>query len=331
MTTQPDSGRHQARPLQSIPVRDRLVDLAIDIGQTQARIQSIHEGRPGVELQVDGFAYGSNLLDTVEYIVHESARRVGASIVAAVAVGSTGLYGRVPAVDELFGRLQRDVGTTAVVVADDALTAYLGALGDQDGVVVSAGTGIVGLAHGPVGTARVDGAGSMIGDEGSGWWIGRQGLISAISAADGRRGASQALLARLEERFGAVADFPAHLAATSSPVAVVASFAKDVADVARDGDAIAVGIWRQAGEHIGDVIFAAATRAGLGRDPQWTLIGRLSNATDLLKPGLENRLSSSLPHSTQVAPMGKPLDGVRKLLSIDPTSYGPMVRSSGVR
>ena len=307
-----------------------MVDLAIDIGQTQARVRPLNADLLGGDLEIDGFAYGTDLLDTIVRIVEESTDRLGFDTVDAVAVGSTGLYGRVPAVDALLTRLHHKVGTTSVVVADDAVTAYLGARGDQDGVVVAAGTGMVGLGHGPAGAARVDGVGGMIGDEGSGWWIGRQGLIAAVSAADGRWNASAALLTRLEARFGPVDAFPARLAAETSPVAVVASFAKDVADIAREGDTVAAEIWRQAGDYIGGVIAAAASRAGLDADAQWTLIGRLSGADDLLQPGLDARLRVLLPQSTRVAPVGEPLDGVAQLLSIDTASYAPMVRISRI-
>jgi N-acetylglucosamine kinase-like BadF-type ATPase len=311
-----------------------MVSLAIDIGQTQARVRTLYDASSSSssssELEIDGFAYGSNLLDTIAYIVESSVERLGLDNVDSIAVGSTGLYGHVPAVDNVLSRLNRSVGANAVVIADDAVTAYLGARGDQDGVVVAAGTGIVGLGHGSTGAARVDGVGGMIGDEGSGWWIGRQGLIAAISASDGRVNSSAALLARLEERFGAVADFPALLAAANSPVAVVASFAKDVADIARENDDVSAQIWRKAGDHIGCVIGAAASRAGLDEHAEWTLIGRLSGATDLLMPGLNSRLAELLPYGTQVASTGEPLDGVSQLLKIDTTRYGSMVRASRI-
>lgn len=305
-----------------------MADLAIDIGQSQARIRVVHRGHPGEDLAIDGFAYGSDLLDTIAQIVGQTSERLGLSTISAVAVGSTGLYGCVPAVDDLQSRLRSSVGTRFVVVADDAVTAYLGARGDEDGIVVATGTGMVGLARGPMGVARVDGAGGMIGDDGSGWWIGRQGLIAAISAADGRWHASPALLARLESRFGPVGTFPAQLAAQTSPVAVVASFAKDVADAARDGDAISARIWEQAGSYIGGVIAAGASRAGLEDDAEWTLIGRLSAAIDLLMPGLDSRLAAMLPQSRHVSPIGEPLDGVSRLLTIDTANYGPMVQTS---
>jgi N-acetylglucosamine kinase-like BadF-type ATPase len=304
-----------------------MVDLAIDIGQTQARIRVIENGGPGQELEIGGFAYGSDLLAAIGDIAERSAEGLGLARVGSIAVGSTGLYGLVPDVQNVLHRLHRSLGVTRVVVADDAVTAFLGARGDRDGVVVAAGTGIVGLGRGPAGAARVDGVGGMIGDEGSGWWIGRQGLIAAISAADGRRGASGPLLARLVARFGPVAEFPARLAADASPVAVVASFAKDVADIAREGDPVAAGIWRHAGTHIGTVIAAAASRGGLGDDAEWTLIGRLSRAIDLLEPGLDAGLDG-LARGQRVAAVGEPLDGVARLLTIASHDYAPMVREA---
>lgn len=308
-----------------------MVDFAIDIGQTQARIRPLGADGPRVEIRVDGFAYGADLLDTIARIADTAAERVGADVVSAVAVGSTGLYGRVPPIDDLLARLHDRFGARNVVVADDAVTAYLGARGDSDGVVVAAGTGMVGLGRGPAGAVRVDGAGGMIGDEGAGWWIGRQGLIAAISATDGRLPASPALLARLEKRFGAVEEFPARLAAEAAPVAIVASFARDVADVAREGDAVSAEIWRRAGEHIGGVIAAAAARAGLDDGAHWALIGRLTAADDLLQPGLEDQLAQRLPHGIRTDAIGEPLDGVARLLSVDTAGYGPMVRALSMR
>lgn len=306
-----------------------MVAVAVDIGQTQARIRVLSPAAP--ELELSGFSYGANLLAVIPEIVAQAAKRLQLETIDAIAVGSTGLYGRVPPLDTLAEELHRRYAVKRVVVADDAVTAYLGALGDGPGVVVAAGTGMVGLGHGPAGAARVDGVGGMIGDDGAGWWIGRRGLIAAISAADGRPDSSVHLLERLEARFGPVADFPAALAADSSPVAVVASFAKDVADAARGGDAVAARIWVEAGTHIGGVVVAAASRSGLDDGFRWALIGRLGAASDLLQPGLERSLGERIPGAARVAPVGAPLDGVGQLLDLDPADFGPLVREVRIR
>lgn len=302
------------------------MDFAIDIGQTQARVRTVSDTLRHDDVEVPGFAYGADLLATIHRVAVDAAARIGVTTVEAVAVGSTGLYGRVPSLTELGRELRSSLGTCRVVVADDAVSSHLGALGDQDGVVIAAGTGLVGLARGPAGAARVDGVGSMIGDDGSGWWIGRRGLIAAISASDGRPAASRRLLDRLESRFGPVAAFPAALASNTAPVAVVASFAKDVADAARDGDEVAASIWHEAGGHIGAAVLAGASRAGLSGTTRWSLIGRLAQADDLLQAGIGERLRSS-PALERVAPAGDPLDGVARLLHVRTAAYAPMAAS----
>lgn len=306
------------------------IEIAVDIGQTAARARVLAGALGGREVQVSGFAYGSDLRTVIPAIAAEVAQSLGIDAVDSLAVGSTGLYGRVPPLDGLGRMLRERLGVARTLVADDAVTAYLGAMGEAPGVVVAAGTGLVGLGLGPAGAARVDGVGGMIGDEGAGWWIGRRGLIAAISAADGRPQASSALLGRLEERFGAVADFPASLAANPRPVAVVASFAKDVADAARDGDAIASGIWREAGAHIGGAVLAAAQRSGLEGAVPWMLLGRLGAADDLLQPGWEPVLGEALPEAVRVPTAGSPLAGAVRLIGADTAPFGPMVRELAV-
>lgn len=306
------------------------MDFAIDIGQTQARVRIVADDRRDEDVEVPGFAYGADLLATIHRVAVNAAQRIGVTSVGAIAVGSTGLYGRVPSLTELGRGLYESLGTQRIVVADDAVSSHLGALGDRDGVVIAAGTGLVGLGRGPAGAARVDGVGSMIGDDGSGWWIGRRGLIAAISASDGRPDASQRLLKRLESRFGPVPAFPASLASDPAPVAVVASFAKDVADAARDGDEVARSIWREAGGHIGAAVMGAASRAGLSGVTRWSLIGRLAQADDLLQPGIAARLRHA-PMLERVPPDGDPLDGVARLLHVQTASYAPMVASMEVQ
>jgi N-acetylglucosamine kinase-like BadF-type ATPase len=70
-------------------------------------------------------------------------------------------------------------------VDSDSTVAWLGAFLGCPGIVVIAGTGSV-AAGGSAGSLRlVGGHGHIIGDEGSGYWIGRTGLRAALAAAEG--------------------------------------------------------------------------------------------------------------------------------------------------
>jgi N-acetylglucosamine kinase-like BadF-type ATPase len=96
--------------------------------------------------------------------------------------------------------LRRELGLQQVAIASDGLTSLLGALGDRPGAVVAAGTGTVCVARDGERMAKVDGWGSLLGDAGSGFAIGRAGLDAALRRLDGR-GGSAALLAAAERRF----------------------------------------------------------------------------------------------------------------------------------
>lgn len=293
-----------------------MTGLAFDIGQTQSRIRLIAENGTSEDLELDGFRYGSDILETVRLRCETAARAFGLRSVRTVAGGVTGLYGVAPDLQELRRSLQRSLDVERVIIADDAVTTHLGGLHGRPGTLIAAGTGIVGLGIGPAGIARVDGVGSLIGDEGSGWWIGRRGIIAALSAHDGRSGGSPALLAAMEAQYGPAARVPSVIAGSSFPVGLVASFAPSVAAAARDGDRQASLIWTEAATHIADAVVAASTRAGFARDTPfaWALSGRLTGASDLLDPVLDRLVSDRFAGGTRVRPGGNALDGAQLLL-----------------
>ena len=82
-------------------------------------------------------------------------------------------------------RLRAGLPFTALRVETDAMTALKGALHDGDGIVAAVGTGSVfarqlgGVVH------RIGGRGWVLGDEGSGAWLGRALLAASLRAGDG--------------------------------------------------------------------------------------------------------------------------------------------------
>lgn len=227
-----------------------------------------------------------------------------------VAAGLSGFAGEVDAVAAA-------VPAPLVLVTDDAVTAHLGALGGEPGVVVAAGTGAIALAVGEHATARADGWGTRLGDDGGGYWIGRAGLASALRASDGRGGSAE-LLARAEARFGRGIVSAVYDAA--DPVAVVASFARDVADAARAGDAIAAAIWADAGRELARTASAAARRAGV--DGPVSFAGSLFDAGELLLASFRAALGGVR------APLGTSLDGAARLLERPPL-FAHLIHESG--
>ncbi|MFD8013432.1 N-acetylglucosamine kinase [Streptomyces sp. NPDC058955] len=196
-------------------------------------------------------------------------------------------------------------GVRGTALAADAVTAYAGALGARPGAVVAGGTGLIALGTDLTAWRRADGWGHLLGDCGSGAWIGRAGLEAAMRAYDGRRGGSAALLARAEELHGPAAELPAALYPRTDRPAVLAAFAPEVAARAAD-DPVAAAILERAAEHIADAAEAACPP---GPESVVALTGGLFRLGEPLLVPLRTALAERLPGVRAVAPAGDPLDG----------------------
>ncbi|MFF4564939.1 N-acetylglucosamine kinase [Streptomyces sp. NPDC001435] len=206
---------------------------------------------------------------------------------------------------ELPGALARELGVRTVALAADAVTAYVGALGPRPGAVVAGGTGLVAIGTDLTCWRRADGWGHLLGDCGSGAWIGRAGLEAALRAHDGRDGGSVRLLTCAEEQFGPVTGLPGLLYPRSDRPAVLASFAPRVADCA-DGDPVAAGILRAAARHMAESAAAVCPAAG---EPRIALTGGLFKMGDPLLVPLAEELARRLPQALRVPAEGDPLHG----------------------
>lgn len=156
-------------------------------------------------------------------------------------VGAAGA-GREPERDELRKALRAENLATRVVVATDIEIALAAAFDEGPGIVVSAGTGSVAVGRDRAGKRhRIGGYGWQMGDEGSGYAVGRAALGAVSRAADGRSPRTA-----LSERMLSVTrseDFDALVrwAAGATPPEV-AALAPHVLDVAARGDPLAQGI-----------------------------------------------------------------------------------------
>jgi N-acetylglucosamine kinase-like BadF-type ATPase len=249
-----------------------------------------------------------SLLGLVQPLARELMRAAGAVQLTAACVGAAGMA---TLGDDLRARLPQALsaalGVRTLALAGDAVTAYAGALGLRPGVVVAAGTGMIALGTAADGTGwrRADGWGHLLGDAGSGAWIGRAGLEAAMRAYDGRSGGSEALLALARARFGPPQSIPGQLYPRPDRPAVLASFAPDVARCAAE-DSLAALILRQAAAHI--LESAAAVRPGPG-PIDVALAGGLFRMGEPLLAPLRDQAESLLPGAALVPAAGDPLDG----------------------
>ena len=165
--------------------------------------------------------------------------------------------------------------------------------------------------------ACVDGWGHLLGDAGSGFWIGRRGLDAALRAHDGRSGGSP-VLARLVERDVGPLDRLPEIAARAGagPVAAIASFSVQVAEAAAAGDDIARYIWLEAATALADSAAACARRLYPERPTPVAVswVGGLWATPDalLLEPFLA-RIRSTFPAADLMPPAADSLTCAARL------------------
>lgn len=137
-----------------------------------------------------------------------------------------------------------------VEVTTDAAVALESVFRQSAGILLIAGSGSIAYARDPSGVVwRAGGLGWQLGDEGSGYYLGRLALTAVGKAADGR-GPATALSAAVARHVGADSlDALVHWSGSATPGAV-AALAQVTQQVARDGDAVALSLVRAAAEEL---------------------------------------------------------------------------------
>lgn len=238
--------------------------LAIDAGQTGIRTRLIDDGVAGVESELPGILTSQPLIPQLAQVIRDAV----AGPVDTVSIGSTGLTAEQtdPAA------LRELCGAGRVLMAHDSVTSYLGALGDTRGAVVAVGTGVVTLAVGVHEVARVDGWGNLIGDAGAGYWIGRAALEAVMRDHDGR-GPATALTAVVQRDFPDLEQAYIVLQADPDRVRRIASYTRSVAELAADGDPVALHICGEAARELALSVETGLRRVGEAERPDPVVCG----------------------------------------------------------
>jgi N-acetylglucosamine kinase-like BadF-type ATPase len=199
-------------------------------------------------------------------------------------------------------------------VESDARIALEGALGGESGLVLISGTGSIGIAKDHNGGIhRVGGWGRTIGDEGSGFAIGRVGLAAIARALDGRGQAT--MLTRLAaKRFG-----------LSNPRRIISRIYQDCFDpsllaplvlkAAGKADKVSKGILEEAAlelvHHVRVLLakFKRQKKPFGGRRITVVLLGGMLERPSYLSRTLKKKIRLAFPRVNMRPPCGSPAYG----------------------
>jgi N-acetylglucosamine kinase-like BadF-type ATPase len=208
------------------------------------------------------------------------------------------------------------LGLTCPVQLDhDAAAALAGATAGSPGAVVIAGTGSIAFAEDGYGNrARAGGYGPLLGDEGSGYDIGRKALVAVLRQEDGRSPATT-LTEKIKQRFmlDRMSDLINLVYGNPAPLQrpEIAGLAPMVVEAARDGDSIAREILRVAGRELG--LMAAAVLQRLQWDADTPVLvagnGGVFAAGNILALPMEQVIHSVCPRAQICQPKHTPSYG----------------------
>jgi N-acetylglucosamine kinase-like BadF-type ATPase len=275
--------------------------LGIDAGATKtvcllANDQGtiVAEGRgPGANLHTAGEL-------AVEKVLHEVMETaVGDRDVtpAAICLGIAGVDREDEA--RTVRAIMRRIGhKSRTLVVNDALIALVAGAGDEPGIVIVCGTGSIAYGRNSTGeAARAGGWGHMIGDEGSGYWIGREALAAVMRAGDGR-GPDTRLTAEILAHFDLddLSRLPGIVYDRAQPRMSVASLGPLVQRASEEGDAVAARILERAAEELVLAARSVASRLEMRGDPfAFYLAGGIFRVVPWLAVELPRRLVEVAP------------------------------------
>jgi N-acetylglucosamine kinase-like BadF-type ATPase len=302
--------------------------LAVDGGQSGLRMALVVDGRAVRTTGAAGFSHGSGD-DALAVATAVSEARAALALdapVERVCLGLTGAPADQARRARLAAILSSRLDGAAVALGPDMVTAHAGALEGEPGVVVAAGTGAVVFGIGEDGRAhRADGLGHLLGDDGSGFAIGRDGVRAALRVREAR-GPATGLLDAADAFFGGLAGIAQRIYTSPAPVRDLAAFAPEVARVARTGDAVALAIWDEAARALVTTAASVLERTGA---TVLSHAGRLFGERELLLEPFLAGLAERCPAAEHRPPLGDSLTGAVRLVSRGLGPYAPSMYEIG--
>ncbi len=247
--------------------------IGIDAGGTKTVCQLADaDGRlvvetrgPGANLQAAGELQVEKVLhDVMDRAIEECQ----CGMPAAICLGMAGVD-REDDSRVVWGIMRRIGYKARLVVVNDALIALEAGIGDGPGIVLISGTGSIAYGRNSAGgAARAGGWGYVLGDEGSGYWIGRAAIRAVLREAD-RRGAPTLLTGLLLDHFEAKRPqdllHAVYYRGVKPPE--IAALAPYVQQAFNEGDEVAAGIMDGTARELAGYAVSVARRLQMLEDP----------------------------------------------------------------
>lgn len=301
--------------------------LGIDGGGTNCRA-AIADGAGLV--RGEGRAEAANFLrvgleravNHIKQAVNEACRQASVEL-AQITAACVGLAGTAHPDHhrQMLAALQEALPIAQIILETDARVALAGATGNQAGVVIIAGTGSIACGiNARSRFARAGGWGPVMGDEGSGGYIGRRALEAVMMAYD-YRGQPTAMMEPVLRHFG-VASAPelATVIYDSSPQekdevpARIAQLSRIAVRAAQEGDQVALKILQDAADELAKAAIAVIEQLRINEETfPVAYVGGVFEAGELILAPLRAEIKKVAPRAELAPPQEPPVLGAVKL------------------
>jgi N-acetylglucosamine kinase-like BadF-type ATPase len=213
--------------------------------------------------------------------------------------------------EEITQSVQAEFSPGAWYFVNDVIAAWASGTWLEPGVAVISGTGSHVFGANAAGESwRTGGWGHVLGDEGSGYWLGRHGMKAALHYRDGS-GPETALLdaAVAFYRLDAIEDLQAVVYGKPLTKSEIAAFTEEVEKAAAAGDRVATGLFETAANDLATQVRAPVEILGLEGPFKVALVGGVFTSSGRLRDPFEAAVREFAPDAHFVDPEIPPVGG----------------------
>lgn len=228
--------------------------LGIDAGASATQWALINQSGvviSGVEAAMDGHIYRAASKERMNEVTDRIADQVKGFTVNGVYLGITGVL-----TDGSIEQLLKEKFDADATVVSDIELAYRANFSEGQGILLYAGTGSVAYAIDTnSGVHKIGGWGYLLGDEGAGYWIGREAIRQTLFTLESHDvindgGLTQLILNNMDATdWDSIKEF-----VYSQERSAIAALSRTVDTAANNGDTEAISILKAAAEHLVDLV-----------------------------------------------------------------------------
>lgn len=258
--------------------------LGIDGGASAAKWALLDDAGKFIEgssVAIDGHVYREDSRARLEKVLREISLRTGGEEVRSIYAGITGIGNRPESSEAVKAIVKEYFPTARIEIVIDMVLGFRSHFKLGEGIFLYAGTGSIAIhINQAEEIIRAGGWGYLLGDEGAGYWLGREAIRRVVSALDMKlsleRFESEILEVIGANDWDGVKSF-----VYSQDRSAIASLARTVIGLAQESDETAMDIVETAGEYLVDLVHQIELMIGK-RDLPVVFGGGLSEAGELL-------------------------------------------------